>query len=199
MTGSGPYDLEPFAERFPDVERRDRRVLTVRRHPILGDMECSLIEFYSVHPNMDDRHAMLSVISSVSPRPEAWISVLLYPIEEGDDGLTLDPLHPQRSRAGVLLQEVRELLEEDETVLAQWQEHYVTIKAAAATEKRPEPRQADPDVQLELLRKLLKEPGIGGREPASLLADLDRDIGDPSNALTLTQLRQLFEQLRWAA
>lgn len=127
MAGEG---LVPFVRLFPQQAMAESRVFITSGHPRLPDDEYGLVELYCADAACTCRRVMINVAGR---RRKELLASISFGFDRDAElaGPFLDPLNPQSSYAGVLLDLVAEVLA-DPAYVSRLQAHYFQVKGAAA-------------------------------------------------------------------
>jgi hypothetical protein len=127
--------MVPFAERFPDLGRRETRTARVGPgHAQLPADEYAFIENYCTDPSCDCRRVMIAVLSAHRQAQVATISYAFDPPSAGDleeEQIFLDPLNPQSDLSPTLLHLFKNEVLADEAYRRRLERHYGLIKGSA--------------------------------------------------------------------
>jgi hypothetical protein len=144
--------LRNFSELFPEMARKETRVLMVVRDPVLPEDEYALVEFYCEDPRCECRNVQLRILA----REQGWVATVNHAFEPDgfrDIGLPqtfLDPTCKQSPFSEYLLELTTELLA-DPAYAERLERHYNIVKNRGRQCLRPQ--QSASKLQRKLLRK----------------------------------------------
>jgi hypothetical protein len=127
--------MAPFAERFPDLARRETRIAIVGPNDTeLPEDEYVFVENYCTDPSCDCRRVLLAVMSTKRRAQVATINYAFDPPSADDldpEQTFLDPLNLQSDLSPALLDLFEHVVLEDEAYRRRLERHYGLIKGSA--------------------------------------------------------------------
>jgi len=127
--------MAPFIHLFPEQGTAEMRTFIIRGAADLPDDEYGLLELYCMDAGCHCRRVLLNVVGR---RQQAVLASVSYAFDPNDEwpGPFLDPLNPQSSYAGVLLDLTAQILADPDYV-ARLEAHYNQVKAATGDPTQP--------------------------------------------------------------